>query len=363
MKIGFLNATYSLTSTGGGSAHIRQFVNLACELGHEIWSYGSIERSGCRSYSHKRIKRLAELKTTDCFYHRIQGPIPDSILWWQAKWKQWIAPAPQVWEWNTVPEFGMLSGKTKTQIAEERAKWRQLAKLCNLSICVSATMVDYLGELGFKNCLVVPNGSDPERFGSDVKPCDRIAEYPTSCNVVWIGSGDISWHDFETIRKVALQFASRKDAQVDFHIIGSGLRDLHSAPKNLHYHGQVSYQHLPNWLAGTQVGIIAYKDGPAMHSSPLKLFDYMASGLAVISTEQPQVREILSEVGLQDNVVPLADHAALSDLIVRLAKSPTLASQQGRKLRELVIKKYTWRRNAETILGAIHELVMPNSNG
>ena len=360
MKIGFLNASYSRTSTGGGSAHVRQFVDLACELGHQIWSYGAIERAGCHSYSPKRIQRLAELRATDCFYHRIEGSIPNSIKWWEPKWKQWIAPAPQIWEWNTVPEFGLLSGKTTAQVDWEREKWRKLAKLCNLSICVSETMIDYLGELGFKNCLFVPNGSDPQRFGGNIPPGERIALFANSFNVIWIGSGELSWHDFETIRKVAVRFSQQVEVRVEFHVIGSGVRDLHDAPRNLHYHGQVSYQHLPNWLAGAQLGIIAYKDGPAMHGSPLKLFDYMASGLAVVSTAQPQVQEILAEVGLAQNVVPLGDSDGLAHLILQFAKNQQRALQEGQMLRELLIEKYTWEQNAKTILSAINDLIPSN---
>src|SRR5262249_34635663 len=54
------------------------------------------------------------------------------------------------------------------------------------------------------------------------------------------------------------------------------------------------------------------------YASPLKLFEYMAAGLAVVAPDQPNLREVLVD-GAHALLVPAVDAVALRAALVRLA--------------------------------------------
>ena len=119
---------------------------------------------------------------------------------------------------------------------------------------------------------------------------------------------------------------------------------MRKAPPNLNYHGSELYTQLPGWLSAMGVGLNVYRPGPADFSSPLKVFDYMASGLAIVSTEQPQVREIFTQLNQTDLLVPSDQPEMLANVLRGLAADRERIKRLGAAGRELVINQYNWRR-------------------
>lgn len=56
--------------------------------------------------------------------------------------------------------------------------------------------------------------------------------------------------------------------------------------------GDVAADQVADALAGTDIGLLPAVTG---YASPLKLFDYMAAGLAIIGPDQPNIREIVTD--------------------------------------------------------------------
>jgi glycosyltransferase involved in cell wall biosynthesis len=81
----------------------------------------------------------------------------------------------------------------------------------------------------------------------------------------------------------------------------------------------------------------------SLWSSPLKLFEYMAAGCAVVAADLPSVREALAH----DEAiwVPPGDPRALADGIRRLADDSALAQQLGTRVRERA-RAFTWEARA-----------------
>ena len=100
-------------------------------------------------------------------------------------------------------------------------------------------------------------------------------------------------------------------SQVTIHLIGNLPGGAGNISPNIRYHGPQPYTSLPAYLAGMDVGLCLYHPGPADYGSPLKMFDYLSSGLAVISTFHPQVNEILARLGADDLLVHPDDPQAL----------------------------------------------------
>ena len=92
----------------------------------------------------------------------------------------------------------------------------------------------------------------------------------------------------------------------------------------------------------------------SLWSSPLKLFEYMAAGCAVVAADLPSVREVLAE----DEAVWAApgDPEALAAGIRRLVKRPEQARRMGERLRQRA-RNYTWEARTEKLAAIMRALV------
>lgn len=92
----------------------------------------------------------------------------------------------------------------------------------------------------------------------------------------------------------------------------------------------------------------------SLWSSPLKLFEYMAAGCAVVAADLPSVREALAD----DEAiwVPPGNSRALADGIRRLAEDPDLARQLGERAREHA-RTFTWEARAARLTTIMRTLV------
>ena len=83
------------------------------------------------------------------------------------------------------------------------------------------------------------------------------------------------------------------------------------------------------------------------YTSPLKLFEYLARGGAIIASDLPALGEVLThnETAL---LVPSGDAAALAATLSALAADPARRRRLGEAARALS-HDYTWDRRAERL--------------
>ena len=105
------------------------------------------------------------------------------------------------------------------------------------------------------------------------------------------------------------------------------------------------------------IGLAIYRPGPADFGSPLKMFDYLASGLAVVASPHPQMEIVLREAGQSDQVVPHGDADALAAVLLRLAADPSLLRQPQKQARSTLVQKYTWEHTVRRTYAAIDEAI------
>jgi glycosyltransferase involved in cell wall biosynthesis len=88
-------------------------------------------------------------------------------------------------------------------------------------------------------------------------------------------------------------------------------------------------------------------------TSPLKLFEYMASGKAIIASDLPAIREVIDS-GVNGLLVAPDDIDAWAKSLRRLESDPKLRSSLGHCAFKTVIKKYTWKRRAQKVISNIN---------
>jgi glycosyltransferase involved in cell wall biosynthesis len=205
-----------------------------------------------------------------------------------------------------------------------------------------------------RDCLVVtPNGIDLDRL----KPTGSIDDAKRSLN---LGTGLVlgfvgfvrDWHGLDHIVDL---LAQEPDLQnVRLLIVGDGpacdgLRDqakrLHIADRVI-ITGVIPHDRLATYVSAMD---IALQPHVTPYASPLKLFEYMALGRAIIAPDMENIREIL-EPGVDSVLFTPGDQKTLSDAIRRLARDSELRVRLGAAAAaKIVARNLTWRSNAERV--------------
>jgi glycosyltransferase involved in cell wall biosynthesis len=361
----YFNRGLTPKGCAGSDAHIRQFLDHSVALGHEVWTGSPDAHPRTRKVPRSGPTRLAVLKATDVVYLRIAWSPPRACRWAIAPRRAVVPNAVHVWELNTVPEYGLLRGRSHEDVLDAVERFRRYGHGCDLAVCVSEALSDYARRvLGLRHVLTVPNGSDPDLFRPGVPRSATMPAFaPDALHVAWLCTTYVGWHDFALLRVVARMLLERR-APIVFHIIGEDdprngapAAFMNGMPPTVQYHGAHVYEAVPAWLSAMHVGLCLYRPGPADYCSPLKLYDYMASGLAVCGTEQPQLRAVLQEIGGTQTLAPPGDAQRLVDILLGLARHPEQVHAMGAAGRRRVQAYYNWRRAVHDTYAAIAAVI------
>jgi glycosyltransferase involved in cell wall biosynthesis len=80
-----------------------------------------------------------------------------------------------------------------------------------------------------------------------------------------------------------------------------------------------------------------------MWLSPMKLFEYMASGKAVVATASGQIKEVVKD-GRNGLLVSAGDTENMAEAIGRLAADTDLGVRLGRQAREDAVQNHSWEQ-------------------
>ncbi|GAG50857.1 unnamed protein product, partial [marine sediment metagenome] len=224
-------------AVSGANIHVNQFIDNVLSLGYDVFTLPSDEHPKTKKMPKTRWGRFLILRQMDVIYYRIESRLPPGSRWFQFPYYYLIGRPVIVWEFNTVPEFGQIVGFTEDEVKHTKLKFIKYGKACDLAICVSNALSNYVRDrLKIKNVLTISNASDPVLFDPDVKPVNKIKYESDTLNVVWIGSANLSWHNFQLLKETAHYLYSgdnKKERSVLFHIIGPGFKDIQDMPPNV----------------------------------------------------------------------------------------------------------------------------------
>jgi len=144
---------------------------------------------------------------------------------------------------------------------------------------VAATSGEVLGGLGplRQPHLVLGNGVDTVHFTASVE-----SERPAVC--IYVGALDRRF-DWQQLRAWA-----QDRPGVRFVVVGPSPAPPVTLPDNVELAGGVAYSTLPTLLHSARVGMLPLSDDPLNEGrSPMKLYEYLAAGLAVVARETPVI--------------------------------------------------------------------------
>jgi glycosyltransferase involved in cell wall biosynthesis len=148
-----------------------------------------------------------------------------------------------------------------------------------------------------------------------------------------------------------------------FHIVGGKRTDLESwrrreVASNLHFHGFVAPGRLPAFYDALDVLLAPYqsrvmvaggKTDTSSWMSPMKLFEYMAAGKPIISSDLPVLREVLRH-GENALLVLPGDTGGWKRALEKLASEPGVAKGLAETARRDFSDSHTWDARAVRVL-------------
>ncbi len=113
--------------------------------------------------------------------------------------------------------------------------------------------------------------------------------------------------------------------------------------------GRVPHHLIPEWIACMDY---AFLPDSNEYGSPMKLFELMAMGVAVVAPDYDPVAEVISP-GTSGWLFPRKDVKACVDRVIDLCERPTERQRVGEAARDYIERERRWRNNAGQLLSLV----------
>lgn len=221
---------------------------------------------------------------------------------------------------------------------------------------VSSALRDYFGRRGIapERITVIPNGADPSRFHADAADASLRARFPGRVLAGFAGSF-APFHGTRFLERTICDAGTQHPcAHFVFIGDGPGAADLRAGCRELGCDDQVTFlgrlphDAVPGILAAMDVLVAPYPPQDFFYFSPVKVFEYMACGRAVLAARLGQIAEVIrhDSNGL---LYDPADPADFTRNLLALMRDPARRARLGAAARQTIVENYTWDHNARRV--------------
>ena len=251
------------------------------------------------------------------------------------------------------------STKAKTWI--HRILFSRISGLFTINRIIKKEMIEKFG-LEPQRVVAEPNGVDESWFASEQnsntrKEARRSLGIDENLKLALYVGRFFDWKGLEILPPTALLLESN----MAIGVVGgpkeefARITGIQSLPPNLLFFGDQPYAIIPLWLQAADVLIVlgTKRDMQSYYyTSPMKLFEYMASGKPILASDTPAIREIISE---KEAVFYTPDNA--DDMAQKLWYTMNRSDETVLKVSSAksLATTFLWRNRALRILEIIHE--------
>lgn len=265
--------------------------------------------------------------------------------------------------------------EVNSPLIEEQIKHREIEnldlakKIRNEAFSNAATIITVSDEVARYVCKhlddsekakvhVVPNGVDVDRFCPSHFAQDSNREF----TIGFLGTLK-PWHGLESLL-TAFEMVTKVKPNAKLRIIGDGpLRkelqdriqnDCPQLKNQIDWVGAVDPREVPRELSKLDVAVAPYLDVNDFYFSPLKVYEYMAAGRAVVASEIGQISSLIVD-NVNGCVYPAGDVKRLASLLIELAYDPERRSRLGLAARGCVEERHSWNSVLASILSCVNQ--------
>ena len=202
-----------------------------------------------------------------------------------------------------------------------------------------------------KSFAILPVGVAPEHFNRPLArdPHERLAipvRSPSAPRIGFVGS--------LTERADWLTVVAAAEMTPDWQwVIAGPARGVapRRGPKNIHWLGRVRYSDVPIWMQHWDVGLVPHSPETKYNqlTSPLKLLEYLAAGLPVVSTDISAGRELARKLPGQVFVCQQQTPECLIETLRRALAVPVWRAEAGRAY----ARQHSWQNRARQLLAML----------
>ena len=370
MKILYVAADQTLPGATGGSVHVLEVARGLAARGHEM---------------HVVIRRgagqPAEERRDDVTWHRVRWWPPQRFFRWRAtaavaaiaervlpdvimeRYYNFGGEGVAVATQRDIPALlevnsPVLDHPGSLKAAVDRAlvlrpMRRYRESLCRQVAALVAPLPEIVPLWARDKTETVTWGADVERF----QPRHRRVEVrrawgaPDDAVVVLFSGSFRPWHGVHVLEQAARSLTHRTDL---FFVLAGGGEAADGQDYRGRRLGTLPYERMPEVVASADVGVAPYDTRRlgqlrlGFYWSPLKIFEYMASGLPTVTIPRPPLTEIIRD-GQEVCFFGEGDARSLANVFTRLADDAPLRRRLGQSARERVIAHYSWARHCEQL--------------
>jgi len=370
MKIVYLSSS-TIPSRAANSIHVMKMCQAFAKNGHEVVLVAPDNRNSLESgvddvYEFYGVEKCFEISKLPLPPIRGRGQIYG--LWSAVKAKSLktdLAFCRNISSCFFAAKFGLPVIYESHMPAEDSgniSEWTfnrlvQSPRLKKLVVITHALKDYYLTNNPGIKCpiQVAPDGADPVPGG--IVPVD-LPNKEKRLQVGYVG------HLYQGRGVDIIIHMAKSCPWADFHLIGGTEQDIRSwktkisESKNIIFHGFVSPAVAEKMRISMDVLLAPYQNKVSISGrgntvkwmSPLKIFEYMAAGKPIISSDLPVLREVLNH---EQNALlcPPDDALEWKNALEGLKDDPQLAKSLAQAAYVDFMKNYTWQARAERLIG------------
>jgi glycosyltransferase involved in cell wall biosynthesis len=266
--------------------------------------------------------------------------------------------------WSFLPNVGGLVGKLRERAViyhcvDDYAEFRGMASTAlrglERQLLAVADLVFTSSEPLWRervrqnpNTFYIPHGVDVAHFSRALDPGLAIPSDLEGMPRPIVGFvGAVA--DFVDLELIAE--AARARPEWSFALVGRWITDLTAVKglPNVHLLGQRPYDALPAYCRGFDVGVIPFRiNALTLRANPLKLREYLAAGLPVVST-------LLPEVARYDGLVRIA--RARGDFVGEIERALNERDEAHIQRRLSAMRQESWDRRVEEFSERVSQLL------
>jgi glycosyltransferase involved in cell wall biosynthesis len=378
MRILYSAIDQTVPGTVGGSVHVRAVAEGLAELGHEVhvlaspgtggFPHGAVRwiamrpplgRKELRWLRRRAVTRLVRDLQPDAVIERYYNFGGEAILAGAARGTTTMLEvnAPVI-DYRGSPKQVI----DRALIVEPMRRWRErLCRSADVIVTPSATILPT--DTPSSKVVVLEWGADTRRFRPNAIGPLPFTRPP---GVVAVFAGAFrSWHGASKLVRAMKQLRERGVRSLSVVLIGDGpelsaTRAEAAGLENVIFPGAVPHDAMPACLAACDIGVAPFDvdaHGPlalGFYWSPLKIFEYMATGLPVVAPALPRIASLAAHDGealLYDPSRP----EALADALEALLDAP-LRARLGVSARARAERNYSWTAHCQALDAALRRV-------
>jgi glycosyltransferase involved in cell wall biosynthesis len=241
----------------------------------------------------------------------------------------------------------------------------QAYRKCDVLICVSYSLKEMIikeAEISPDKVLVVPNGVDTEYFNpATCQPVRMFKEF-----TLGFMGGLFPWQALDLLIKAISELDQENGIQINLIVIGDGkmrisweaLSDELGLTDRIKFLGWLSQPDLLPLISGVDMGFSGHVDlqGGSIYRSPLKIYEYMALGIPVITSEVEDAKCLIRDhdTGF---VFKSGEIESLKSTLLKAYNFRNKLGEMGANAREEVVANHSWTSRIQILLRDVEDIL------